>query len=110
MGNLAYQKAAAKQQKISYKGLTQKEREYIRAKREFEQADKELGRFYRLAPRNEFGAVDFQSMKEQELDLFEFLNQKKDRAMKKMMRYETQIDVEYTLSLFQQINLHSMSF
>lgn len=110
MGNIAYQKAFRKQQKMSYKGLTKQQKEYIKAKESFEQCDKDLNRFYRTAKRNVNGMVDFENMEKSELDFFDYLNRTKDKAMIKMIKLEGIIDVDKTLNIFLQINTHSMSF
>lgn len=110
MGNIAYQKAFRKQQKKSYKGLTEEQRKYIKAKETYEMAEKELNRFYSTANRKENGNVDFENMSELDLDLFEHLNKTKEKAFKTMDRLENIVDVEYTLNMFLQINTHSMSY
>ena len=110
MGNLQYQKASAKQMKKTYKGLDDKQKRYIKAKERYEEYDKALAYFYSHCKRNANGAVDFENMSEAELDKFEEYNKEKNKAFRAMSRLEEQIDVGYTLSLFLQINTHSMSF
>lgn len=110
MGNIAYIKAFQKQQKVSYKGLNDAQKKYIKAKEKFEQMDKALNSFYSSAKRTLNGAVDFANLSNDELDAFDFWNKEKEKAMKCMDRFEKIIDVDYTLSLFLQINTHSMSF
>lgn len=110
MGNIAYEKAFRKQLKKSYKGLTAKQKAYVKAKESFEQADKELNRFYSTVKRTEYGAVDFASLDGATLDWFTAVNKNKDKALKHMGRLEEEIDVNYTLMVYQQINTHSMSF
>lgn len=110
MGSLTYQKAFRKQQKTSYKGLDENQRKYIKAKERFEQMDKSLNYFYSNCKRTELGAVDWGSLSEEELNNFEFENKEKDKALAIMSELETVIDVEYTLNVFMQINIHSMSF
>lgn len=110
MGNLTYVKASMKQQKKTCKGLTKEQKDYIKAKEAFEQADKELGVFWRVAPRDENGAVDFKHLDETTLNWFDYIVKIKDKAMDRMHKLEEQIDVDYTLTVYQQINTHSMSF
>lgn len=110
MGNIAYEKAFRKQLKTSYKGLSDNQRNYVKAKELFEQMDKGLSDFYTHCKRTAMGAADFQNMSEQELDLFEHLNKQKEKAMRTMSRLEDVIDVDLTLNIFRQINTHSMSF
>lgn len=110
MGNIAYEKAFRKQLKKTYKGLTDEQKQYVKAKERFEQSDKDLNRFYRTAKRNINGAVDFENMSELDLNLFTQLNQIKESAMKVMEKISEQIDVDYTLNVYMEINTHSMSF
>jgi hypothetical protein len=110
MGNITYQKAFRKQQRKSYKGLTEEQKKYIKAKEFYELADKELNRFYSTAKRKDNGNVDFENMEEHDLDLFEHLNKSKDKAFRVMSKLEDIIDIDYTLNMFLQINTHSMSF
>lgn len=110
MGNLGYQRAFLKQRKKSYRGLTEEQKKYIKAKEFYDLADKELIRFYSTKKRKENGSVDFENMDEYELDLFELLNKQKEKAYKTMDKLESVIDVDCTLSIFLQINTHSMSF
>lgn len=110
MGNLAYQRAFSKQQKKSYKGLTEEQRKYIKAKESYDLADKELNRFYSTVKRKESGSVDFDNMEEANLDLFEYLNKMQNKAYKTMNKLANIIDVDYTFNVYLQINTHSMSF
>ena len=110
MGNIAYQRAFNKQQKKSYKGLTEEQKKYIKAKESYDLADKELNRFYSTCSRKDNGNVDFENMEESELDLFEHLNRTKDKSYKTMSKLTKIIDTDYTLNIFMQINTHSMSF
>lgn len=110
MGTLAYQVAFRKQMKTSYKGLNPKEKKYIKAKEKFEDMDKALNSFYAHCARTKTGAVDFENMSEEELNHFEYWNKEKEKAMRTMDNLENEIDVEYTLSVFLQINTHSVSF
>ena len=110
MSNIAYQKAFQRQQKKSYRLLNEKQKKYIKAKEKFEQMDKGLNDFYSSANRLSKGAVDFQNMTEDRLDYFNWLNKEKQKAMNVMDKLEKEIDVDYTLNIFLQINTHSMSF
>lgn len=110
MGNVTYQKAFRKQQKKSYKGLTDNQRKYIKAKERVEQMDKALTSFYSHSKRTETGAVDFDCLTDKELDVFDYWNKEKEKAMRAMNKLESIIDVNYTLNVFIQINTHSMSF
>lgn len=110
MGNLTYQKAFRKQQKVSYKNLNENEKKYIKAKEKFEQMDKWLNYFYLHCRRLENGSVDWDNLTDEELDTFDFVSKEKEKALSKMSKLEDVIDVEYTLNVFMQTNTHSMSF
>lgn len=110
MGNLAYQKAFRKQQRVSYKNLNENEKKYIKAKEKFEQMDKWLNYFYSHCRRLENGSVDWDNLTDEELNTFDFVNKEKEKALSKMSKLEDVIDVEYTLNVFMQTNTHSMSF
>lgn len=110
MGNIQYQKAFRKQQKIRYKGLDENQKKYIKSKERFEQFDKALSYFYMHCVRSDSGAVDWSRMSEEELDYFDMINKEKERALHSMSNLENKIDVDYTLNMFLQTNTHSMSF
>ncbi|MCD7996421.1 MAG: hypothetical protein LUH21_04220 [Clostridiales bacterium] len=110
MGNLTYNAAFRKQQKVSYRGLDDNQKKYIKAKELYEQMEKTLNFFYSHCKRNQNGVVDFESLSSEELDAFEWWNKQKDKAFSKMSKLENIIDVDFTLNLFLQINTHSMSF
>ncbi len=110
MGNLAYQKAFQRQQKVSYKNLDENQKKYIKAKEKFEQMDKALNYFYSHCKRLYNNAVDWNALTDEELDAFEFWNKEKDKALAIMNKLEDIIDIDYTLNVFLQANTHSMSF
>lgn len=110
MGNLTYEKAHRKQQKVSYKNLSDNETKYIKAKQRFEQLEKGLSFFYSHCKRKENGAVDFENMSESDLDFFEEMNKEREKALRIMSKLEDVIDVDRALTIFLQTNTHSMSF
>jgi len=110
MGDISIKAACRRQLKKSYKGLNSEQKRYIKAKERYEQMEKALTYFYSHCRRTANGAVDFKSMSEKELDDFEYWNKEKDRAYRCMSRLEDVIDVDYTLAMFMQMNLHSVSF
>lgn len=105
-----YEKADIALRKVSYKGLTADQKKYVKAVERHRLMDKQLTSFYRKCRRTVYGAVDFVNMTDEELDLFEYLNKENERALKTMSQLEGKIDVNYTLSVFRQINTHSASF
>ena len=110
MGNVAYEKAFRKQQKTRFTNLNEKQKKYIKAKLRFEQLDKFLSYFYSNCKRLENGVVDWDSLSEGELDLFEYTNREKEKVLRIMSKLEEQIDVNHTLTVFLQTKTHSMSF
>lgn len=111
MGNLQYQRAFTKQLKTIYKGLTPKQKRYVKAEEERRITDKGLNDFYARAPRSLSGAVDWESLTEQQLDYFEQINKRHEKAIKTMSRLEDNgLDGDNTLKIFMQLNTHSMSF
>lgn len=111
MGNLQYQKAFRKQQKTTYKGLTPTQRRYAKAEEERRITDKGLADFYAHAPRSINGAVDWNALTEQQLDYFDEINKRHERAIKTMSQLEDNgLDGDYVLNIFMQINTRSMSF
>lgn len=111
MGNLQYQRAFRQQQKTTYKGLTPEQKRYVKAEEERRITDKALGDFYAHAPRNNNGAVDWGALTEQQIDYFDEINKRHEKAVRTMSRLESNgLDGDYALNVFMQINTHSMSF
>lgn len=110
MGNITCQKVGRQQCKKTYKYLDENQKRYIKSKEKYEQMDKALNYFYSHCKRKSNGAVDWDSLADEELDLFEQWNKAKNKAFSAMSRLEDIIDVDYTLYLFMQTNLHSESF
>lgn len=100
MENIAYIKAFQKQQKISYKGLNDAPKKYIKAKEKFEQMDKALNSFYSSVKRNPNGSVDFANLSNDELDAFNFWNKEKEKALKCMDRLENYRCKRYSKPIF----------
>lgn len=111
MGTLQYQRVFRKQQKTSYKGLTPEQRRYVKAEEVRRITDKGLNDFYAHVPRFANGAVDWNALNEQQLDYFEEINKRHEKAINTMSRLEDNgLDGDYALNVFMQINTHSMSF
>jgi oligoendopeptidase F len=71
--------------KISYRGLDRKEIKIIKAIELKERAEKELygvNGFYQLSKRTQTGAIDWDSLTERELNLFDSLNRKIEKSNK----------------------------
>lgn len=111
MGNLQYQRAFNKQLKTTYKGLTPEQKRYVKAEEECRITDKGLNDFYAHTPRSENGAVAWEALTEQQLDYFQQLNRRHEKAVRTMSRLEEGgLDGDHALKVFMQINTHSMSF
>lgn len=109
--NLRYQKTYQKLNKKRYKGLTDEQKKYIKAKEAYEKSEKDMNDFWKTAPRCESGAVDWESMTDLQLDYFEEINKNHERNIKRISKLEESgIDVEYTLNLFRELNCNSVCF
>lgn len=106
----AYERADVRMRKITYKGLTDAEKKYIKAEELRRQYEKELDRFYRTAPRIN-GAVDWDSLDEKTLDCFDHIYKAHEKALAKLSIMEDAgIDGDRAKSIFCQLNTHSASF
>ena len=109
--NIRYKKVCEKQNKRkSYKGLTEDEKKYIKIKEKYDLIDKDYNDFYKTAPRNSNGAVDWKKLSEKELDIFDYLYKQHEKLLKKLSDLEDKIDVDNALNIFLQVNTHSQSF
>ena len=72
--------------------------------------DKDYNDFYKTAPRNSNGAVDWKKLSEKELDIFDYLYKQHEKLLKKLSDLEDKIDVDNALNIFLQVNTHSQSF
>lgn len=109
--NLRYAKTCQKLNKKRYKGLTDEQRRYIKAKEACEQSEKDMNEFWKFAPRSESGSVDWNRMSDSQLDYFEEINKTHKRNIKRISKLEENgIDVEYTLNLFRELNCNSVCF
>ena len=109
--DLRLEKVQTRYNKTTYKGLTTEQKKYIKAYELYQQTDKELADFYKYAKRNKSGCVDFDNMDESELDLFELLNKRHDKAYKTMSKLEDNgLNTDDVLNLHNAYNTHSVSF
>lgn len=109
--DLRLEKVQTRYNKTSYKGLTTEQKKYIKAYELYQQTDKELADFYKYAKRNNNGGIDFDNMDESDLDLFELLNKKHDKAFKTMSILEDNgLNADEVLSLHKTYNTYSVSF
>jgi hypothetical protein len=97
--------------KVRYDNFTKDEVKLIKAHKKFEQFEKELNDFWKTAPRKENNNVDWESMSERELDLFERINKEHDKALKQISKLEDSgIDSDKVMYMFMIINVHSASY
>lgn len=109
--NLRYAKTCQKLNKKRYKGLTDEQKKYIKAKEAYEQSEKDMNRFWRTAPRSKTGAVDWGRMADAEIEYFDYISKKREKNQKRLSKLEDSgIDVEYTLNLFRELNCNSICF
>lgn len=81
--NLRYVKTCQKLNKKRYKGLTDRQKKYIKAREAYEQSERAMDDFWRTAPRSGSGAVGWESMTDSQLDYFEEINKNHERNTKK---------------------------
>lgn len=109
--NLRYVKTYKKLNRKRYKGLTDEQKKYIKAKEAYEQSEKDMNDFWKIAPRSETGAVDWNKLTKEQLDYFDELSKRHRRNIKKVSKLEDSgIDIEYTLLLFRELNCNSVCF
>lgn len=110
--NLRYQKVCQSQnKKIRYDGFSKDEITYLKTKDKYEQFERELNMFWKEAPRNENGAVDWDNMNDETLDYFEYINKQHEKLLNKMSKLEDKgIKVDSLLDMFNQLNCNSVSY
>lgn len=96
--------------KINYQGLNQLQVKYIKAVKEYERVNKDLDKFYTTCKRNSNGAVDWNSMNDNELDYFDYIYKKSEKLQKIISRYEEKINGDETMRIFLELNCKSVSF
>ena len=110
--NLRYKKIAERiNKRIRYDGLTKEQVSYIKAKREYDQVEKDLNNFWSTVPRKENKSVDWDKLSEQELDYFDNIYKQSEKLIKKMSKLQIEgVDIDSTISIFNQLNCHSASY
>lgn len=110
--NLRYIKVSERiNKKIRYDGFTPKEVKLIKAKKQYEQVDKELNKFWSEAPRIENGHVNWEAISEETLDYFEYIQKQSEKLLKKISNLEdTGINIDKTMKMFVALNCNSVSF
>lgn len=97
--------------KITYKGLSAQQVKYIKLKKGYDAAERELNFFYRNCKRTDCGIVDWNALNDGEIELFERLNRKHERLLESMSKMEDGgFDADSALKLFNQINCKSVCF
>lgn len=110
--NLRYAKVSSSQnKKVRYDSLSKDEIKYIKTVNQQEQFSKELDDFYKVAKRNENGAIDWNNMNEEQLEYFDYIYKSNEKLLKKINKLEDIIiDTDRVLHAFLQLNIHSQSF
>ena len=103
------EKVAQRQNKKSYKNLSEEQKKIVKAWERKEQHIKELDRFWRTAPRDENGAVAWDKMGDIEIDCFHYIDKELERQNKLLSKY-TDEQIDEALNFFKQTNIHSTSF
>lgn len=97
--------------KITYKELSAQQVKYIKLKKCYDEAEKELNFFYRNCKRTDCGMVDWNALNDSEIELFECLNRKHGRLFDSMSKMEDSgFDADSALRLFGEINNRSVAF
>jgi len=109
--NLRYAKADRAWRKKSYKGLSDDQKRMVKLTERHEQLEKDLNYFWQTAPRNIHGAVDWNNCTEEQLKYFEYINNKKDKTLKSIIKMEEKgITQEDSMKMFMQLNTKSVCF
>ncbi|MCM3273057.1 hypothetical protein [Paenibacillus elgii] len=97
--------------KVRYDGFSPEEIKIIKIQKKFEQYDNELNNFWANAPRNENKSVAWDKLNESELNLFEYINKQKEKALKQIIKYEEKgHNVERIMDVFMKLNVKSVCF
>jgi hypothetical protein len=110
--NLRYKIVSQKiNKRVRYDGFTPEEIKLIKAQKNFNRFDKELNNFWGSAKRNENGSVDWNSMSDEQLDLFEFIDKQKLKYQKQISKAEDKgLKVDKVMDLFMKLNTQSASY
>lgn len=110
--NLRFRKVSERiNKRVRYDGLTEDQIKFIKTKNEYDLIEKSMNEFWRNAPRLPTSQVDWNSMNEQELDYFEYINKKQEKLFNRMSRLEDKgVSPEDTMNLFMMLNTYSVSF
>lgn len=97
--------------KITYKGLSAQQVKYIKLKRGYDEAEKELNFFYKNCKRTDDGECDWNALNDSEIEWFECLYRKHKRLFDSMSKMEDSgFDADSALRLFGDINNRSICF
>lgn len=110
--NIRFQQTSRRiQNRTRYDGFNKNEIVLIKTKKEFEEVERELNKFWRDAPRNENNVVDWDSLSEQKLDWFEYIYKKHEKLSSKLSKIEEKgLDLDDIMYRFMILNVNSVSF
>ena len=99
------EKAAQRQRKPNYKYLSEEQKKIVKLWERKEQYNKDLDRFWRIAPRNENGAVAWDKLDSIERENFDYTIKKLERTNKSLGKY-TNEKIDEAVDAFIKTNLH----
>lgn len=106
-------KVAQRQNKPTYKYLTDTQRKIVKAVERQRQTDKDMSKFYVIAtkkyPLHAHGGINFEIMSTDELDCFDRIYKAHERACKALHKFND-CEIDGAMNIFTQTNLHSTSF
>jgi hypothetical protein len=110
--NIRFKRISQSQnKKVRYDGFTKDEICLIKTQKKIDQYEKELNFFWSNAPRTENGVVDWESLSEEKLDVFEHINKEKEKLMNKISKLEDKgLDLDKIMNVFMKLNINSMSY
>lgn len=110
--NIRYQKTCERlDRKVRYSGFNPDEVKYLKTKKQYEQVEKELNRFWSEAPRNNNGGVDWTSMTEETLNYFDYIHKQSEKLLNRMSKLKDKgIEVDKLLNMFMMINCNSVCY
>ncbi|MBU7316115.1 hypothetical protein [Paenibacillus oleatilyticus] len=110
--NLRYKKTAQRiDKKVRYDGFTPEEIKIIKTQKKFEQYEKEMNTFWAYAPRNENKGVAWERLSEDEMNLFEYINKQKEKALKQIVKYENKgFSIDKIMERFMKLNVKSVCY
>lgn len=96
--------------KVTYSGLSDLEKKYVKTVMKYRQKTKDLDNFYKYCKRTETGQVDWDSMSKEELDNFDYIYKQAEILYNRKTNMENDIDGDSVMNKFMQINNRSINY